>query len=122
MPVWDALPCEVRKALPPDSRDHTLTVKSLLLSVVVLVSLPCMVLADTYTGVVSGVKQFHSGGTAVDMDGAYPNQKMVLYVPADATKITKMPAVGDKVTATGEITDYKGKPEIKIHSDDQWKW
>jgi DNA/RNA endonuclease YhcR with UshA esterase domain len=33
-----------------------------------------------------------------------------------------MPAVGDKVTAMGEITQYKGKPEIKIHSDGQWKW
>jgi DNA/RNA endonuclease YhcR with UshA esterase domain len=96
--------------------------KSFLFTLLVLVSLSSLTLADTYTGVVSEVKQFHSGGTAVDMDGAYPNQKMVLYVSAADTKVTKMPAVGDKVTATGEITQYKGKPEIKIHSDDQWKW
>lgn len=96
--------------------------KSLLLSVVVLVSFSSLALADTYTGLVSEVKQFHSGGTAVDMDGTYPNQKMVLYVPAGESKVTKMPAVGDKVTATGEVTQYKGRPEIKIHSDDQWKW
>jgi DNA/RNA endonuclease YhcR with UshA esterase domain len=96
--------------------------KSLLLSVVVLVSLSSVALADTYTGVVSEVKQFHSGGTAVDLDGAYPNQKMALYVPANETRVTKMPAVGDKVTAKGKITEYKGRPEIKIHSDDQWSW
>ena len=66
--------------------------KSHLLAVVVLAFFSSTVLADTYTGVVSGVKQFHSGGTAVDMDGAYPNQKMVLYVPAGETKVTKMPA------------------------------
>jgi hypothetical protein len=101
---------------------HTLAVKTFLLTLLVLVSISSTVLADTYTGVVSEVKQFHSGGTAVDMDGAYPNQKMVLYVPAGETKVTKMPVVGDKVTATGEITQYKGRPEIKIHSDDQWKW
>jgi len=68
--------------------------KSLLLSVVVLVSFSSVALADTYTGIVSEVKQFHSGGTAVDLDGNYPNQKMVLYVPASATKVTKMPSVG----------------------------
>jgi hypothetical protein len=86
--------------------------KSFLFTLLVLVSLSSLTLADTYTGVVS----------EVNMDGAYPNQKMVLYVSAADTKVTKMPAVGDKVTATGEITQYKGKPEIKIHSDDQWKW
>ena len=51
-----------------------------------------------------------------------PNQKTILFVPAGAMKVTKMPAVGDKVTAKGEIIPYKGKPEIKILSDDQWKW
>ena len=96
--------------------------KPLFLSVVVLVSFSSVALGDTYTGVVSDVKQFHSGGTAVDLDGAYPNQKMVLYVAANQTRVTKMPAIGDKVTATGEITKYKGRPEIKIHSDDQWSW
>lgn len=95
--------------------------KSLRLSLL-LVSFASMAMADTYTGVVSQVKQFKSGGTAVDMDGAYPHQKMVLYVPAGETKVTKMPSVGDKVTATGEVTKHKGRPEIKIHSDDQWKW
>jgi DNA/RNA endonuclease YhcR with UshA esterase domain len=97
-------------------------VKSLLLSVVIMVSFSCLALADTYTGIVSEVKQFHSGGTAVDMDGTYPNQKMVLYVAAGETKVTKMPAVGDTVTSTGTVTSYKGRPEIKIHSDAQWKW
>jgi hypothetical protein len=38
-----------------------------------------------------------------------PNQKTILFVPAGAMKVTK-------------IIPYKGKPEIKILSDDQWKW
>ncbi len=37
-------------------------------------------LADTYTGVVSGVKRFASGGVSVDIDGLYPAPKMTLYV------------------------------------------
>jgi len=76
-----------------------------------------------YTGTVFGVKHFTRGGVAVDMDGAYPNQKMTLYVSAsDEARVGRLPPVGATVTATGAATEYKGRPEIKIHSKDQWKW
>jgi exonuclease VII large subunit len=79
--------------------------------------------ADTYTGIVSGVKHFARGGVAVDLDGHYPDQKMTLYVSARAeVAVGTLPAEGAKVTATGKITSYKGKSEIKITSPNQWKW
>jgi len=79
--------------------------------------------ADTYTGVVSDVKHFHTGGVAVDLDGKWPNQKMTFYVPPDdATAVGPMPSEGAKVTATGTVEAYRGKPEIKILKADQWKW
>jgi DNA/RNA endonuclease YhcR with UshA esterase domain len=80
-------------------------------------------LADTYTGTVSDTKHFHGGGIVVDLDGQYPNEKMALYVPpAEAATIGPIPTVGASVTATGTIKPYRGKPEIKIHKPDQWKW
>jgi hypothetical protein len=80
-------------------------------------------LADTYTGIVSDTKHFHNGGIAVDLGGHYPNEKMALYVPpADAASIGAIPPVGARVIATGMIKPYHGKPEIKIHKADQWKW
>ena len=83
----------------------------------------CPVLADSYTGVVSEVKHFHNGGIAVDLDGAYPREKIDLYVPpANATAIGTLPNVGAKVTATGSIASYRGRPEMKIYRADQWSW
>jgi hypothetical protein len=76
-----------------------------------------------YTGVVSGVKHFASGGVAVDLDGKYPDQKMTLYVsPKDEATVGALPPEGAKVTATGTTVQYHGKPEIKIHEAGQWKW
>jgi hypothetical protein len=90
---------------------------------VLLVGFSCSLLADTYTGVVSGGKHFHNGGVAVDLDGSYPNEKMTLYLPpgAEAT-VGKLPPIGATVTATGSVRQYHGKPEIKIESASQWKW
>jgi len=80
-------------------------------------------LADSYTGIVSGVKHFHSGGIAVDLDGKYPDQKFTFYVPPEAAaKVGALPPEGAKVTGTGTQIAYKGKPEIKIFTADQWKW
>jgi hypothetical protein len=94
-----------------------------LLFVCALLAFSLPALAGTYTGIVSGVKHFHNGGVAVDLDGAYPNQKMTFYVPPeDAAKVGPLPPEGAKVTATGTQALYKGKPEIKIFAPDQWKW
>ena len=88
-----------------------------------LVGMTASTLADTYTGVVSAVKHFHNGGVAVDLDGRYPHEKIALYVPpADASSVGALPAEGNKVTATGTVSQYHGKPEIKIHQASQWKW
>jgi len=95
----------------------------LILALIALLISITMASADTYTGVVSGVKHFASGGAAVDLDGKYPEQKMTLYVSArDEATVGKLPTDGASVTATGTITQYHGKPEIKIHNAGQWKW
>jgi len=90
---------------------------------VLLISLNLPALADTYTGMVSGVKHFHNGGIAVDLDGNWPHEKMALYIPpADVATVGALPAAGNKVTATGTIGQYRGKPELKIRQASQWKW
>jgi hypothetical protein len=92
-------------------------------AVVLWTSITIPALADSYTGVVSDVKYFHNGGVAVDLDGHWPNEKMVLYVPpADATTVGALPVEGAKVTASGTTDQYRAKPEIKIHQASQWKW
>jgi hypothetical protein len=89
----------------------------------VLFFLSVSAFADTYTGIVSGVKHFSQGGIAVNLDGKYPDQKMTLYVsPKDEAVVGALPSEGAKITATGTITQYRGKPEIKIHEPGQWKW
>lgn len=93
----------------------------LLFSIATMFCLPAA--ADTYTGVVSDVKHFHNGGIAVDLDGHWPHEKMALYLPStDAATVGALPVEGDKVTATGTVDQYHGKPEIKIHQASQWKW
>ena len=80
-------------------------------------------LADTYTGIVSGVKHFARGGVTVDLDGTYSDQKMKLYVsPRAKAAVGALPSEGAKVTATDAVTQYKGRPEIKIDSAGRWKW
>ena len=88
--------------------------KIALISALLLVT--CLsIFADTYTGVVSGGEHFHNGGVAVDLDGTYPNEKMTLYLPPEAeAKVGQLPPIGATVTATGPVTQYHGKPEIKI--------
>jgi hypothetical protein len=95
--------------------------KALLFSILILSTIPAV--ADSYTGVVSGVKHFSGGAVAVDLDGKYPHEKMALYVPAiDAAAVGALPTEGAKVTATGDVVPYKGKPEIKITTKSQWSW
>jgi DNA/RNA endonuclease YhcR with UshA esterase domain len=92
-------------------------------AIVVLIGMTIPALADTYTGVVSAVKHFHNGGVVVDLDDKYPNEKMQLYEsPSEVTTVGALPAEGAKVTATGDIIPYHGKPEIKIHQASQWHW
>ena len=76
-----------------------------------------------YTGQVSGVKYLPRGGAVIDLDGRYPNQKITLYVSvADFGSVGPIPPVGAEVTATGPVTEYRGRQEIRIHSKNQWRW
>ncbi len=91
--------------------------------VVLTVSFATAARADTYSGVFSDVKHFHDGGVAVDLDGRWPDQKMTFYVPpADVAAVGALPPEGAKVIASGTQEPYRGKPEIKIHKAEQWKW
>jgi hypothetical protein len=93
----------------------------LLLPLLLAISIPAF--ADTYTGTVSEVKRLHNGGIAVDLDGKYPREKKILYVPADdVAAVGTIPTPDTKVTATGSTFPYKGVPEIKIHKPNQRSW
>jgi hypothetical protein len=95
----------------------------LIITALAIIALGMPVMADSYSGIVSDVKHFPSGGVAIDLDGHYPHQKMALYVPpADIAAVGALPPVGAKVTANGTIKSYHGKPEIKILKADQWTW
>ena len=103
-------------------RSYNIPMRTVLCAVV-LFCITAPAFANTYTGVVSGVKHFAKGGVAVDMDGKYPEEKMTLYVcPKDEATVGALPPEGAKVRATGTTTQYHGKPEIKIHEASQWKW
>ena len=57
------------------------------------------------------------------MPQEYPHEKMQLYVaPKDFAAVGTILPEGSKVTASGTIGQYHGRPEIKIHSSRQWKW
>ena len=88
-----------------------------------LLILPASTFGDSYTGIVSEIKHFHDGGIAIDLDGKYPREKMILYVPSeDVSAIGAMPPENTNVTAHGVIVPYKGTPEIKMHQAKQWTW
>jgi hypothetical protein len=103
-------------------RDHNGSMKLAACLIVTFALTIASAAADTYTGIVSDVKHFARGGAAVDLDGHYPDQKMTLYVSARAeAAVGALPLEGARITATGTITSFKGKPEIKITSAKQWK-
>lgn len=76
-----------------------------------------------YSGNVTDEKPLRNGALVIDLDGTYPDQKMTLYLsPNDASTIGALPSIGSNIEVTGEITTYKDRPEIKIHSANQWHW
>lgn len=87
----------------------------------------CSCSRSGYSGVVSEVKETHSA-VLVDLDGNYPNQKMVLYVPLETAKRwhsihpNGWPKRGTQVSATGAVTQYKDHPEIVINDPAQVSW
>lgn len=63
--------------------------------------------------------------TLVDMGGSHPNELLTLVIKGDDRKKFKNPPEeffrGKKVCVTGQIIDYKGKPEIVITDPGQIK-
>jgi DNA/RNA endonuclease YhcR with UshA esterase domain len=63
--------------------------------------------------------------TLVDVGGNHPNEFLTLVIKGDDRKKFKNPPEealkGKKVCITGQIVDYKGRPEIIITDPDQIK-
>jgi len=76
-----------------------------------------------YTGTVDEIHPTRSS-VLIDMDGRYPYQKMTLYLPREAVSRIqgRWPAIGATVTAKGEVTNYRGRPEIIIRDPSQLSW
>jgi DNA/RNA endonuclease YhcR with UshA esterase domain len=71
--------------------------------------------------------KFLSGSdiTLIDVGGSHPNEVLTLVIKGDDRKKFKTPPEeafkGKKVCITGQVIDYKGKPEIMITEADQIK-
>ena len=67
----------------------------------------------------------NSGITLIDVGGAHPNELLTLLIKGDDRKKFKdapeESLKGKKVCITGQIVDYKGKPEIIITDPAQIK-
>lgn len=66
-----------------------------------------------------------AGLTLIDVGGSHPNELLTLVIKADDRKKFSSPPEdtfkGKKVCITGQIIDYKGKPEIMITDPEQIK-
>ena len=70
----------------------------------------------TYEGTISEMKRF-SSGIVIDLDGEYPNQKMMVFIPKDAeSNFTQdnFPSLGEKISVHGDKTTYRGQPEVIV--------
>ncbi|MDB5030453.1 hypothetical protein [Mucilaginibacter sp.] len=71
--------------------------------------------------------KFLSGSniTLIDVGGSHPNEVLTLIIKGDDRKKFKIAPEedlkGKKVCVTGQVIDYKGKPEIVIIDPDQIK-
>src|ERR1700712_2766513 len=61
--------------------------------------------------------------TLIDVGGSHPNELLTLVIKGEDRKKFKTPPEeafkGKKVCITGQVVDYKGKPEIMITEADQ---
>lgn len=60
-----------------------------------------------------------NGNTYINFDEKSPNQTFTVVLFKDSKADISLLAEGDTVTISGEIKDYKGKPEIVLASTDQ---
>jgi DNA/RNA endonuclease YhcR with UshA esterase domain len=76
----------------------------------------------TVEGVVTGVTISGKGNTFINFGGKYPHQTFTGWIPKDSELADGSTLAGleeKKVKISGTIELYKGKPEIKIMSNDQ---
>ena len=63
--------------------------------------------------------------TLLNVDGLYPNSALTLMIKdADRLKFTYLPEtalIGKKILITGQVIEYKGKPEVIITDTSQIK-
>jgi len=72
-----------------------------------------------YSGHASEIRQT-KGGLVIDLDGTYPNQAMVVYIPRYAEyKFPTFPNVGEPLRVKGSVMQYRGNPEIIVTSPTQ---
>ena len=72
-----------------------------------------------YNGQVSQIRQTR-GGLVIDLDGTYPNQAMVVYIPRSAEyKFSTLPNIGDTLAVKGQVSQYRGMREIVVTVPDQ---
>jgi DNA/RNA endonuclease YhcR with UshA esterase domain len=77
-------------------------------------------------GMVYGGKYLSSADiTLLDVGGTHPNELLTLVIKGDDRKKFKAPPEdvlkGKNVCITGQVIDYKGKPEIMITDPEQIK-
>jgi len=94
--------------------------------ITVLVALGIAFSLRGYSGVVSEVKGVRAG-VLIDLDGRYPNQRMTVYVPGAVVPHWRdvhpgWPSVGTRITVTGPVTQYRGRPEIVVNDPAQVNW
>ena len=67
----------------------------------------------------------HANLTLIDVGGSHPNELLTVVIKGDdRKKFTSAPEElfkGKKVCITGQLIDYKGKPEIIVSGPDELK-
>ena len=78
---------------------------------------------SAYTGRVDGIHPTRSS-VLIDLAGHYPDQKMALYVPKETCLLIHghWPTIGTTVRVKGDVTTYRGRPEIIINDPSQLTW
>lgn len=73
----------------------------------------------TVEGIVVNVFTSKNGNTFVNFGAAYPNQTFTAWIPSSSAAANVSNLDGEKIRVTGKIDLYKGKPEIRVMSQDQ---
>ena len=86
--------------------------------------------AGSYTGqtvrvcaMVYGTKELKSGMTFINLGAAYPSSPLTLVIYGDDSgNFKEKPSTyydGKRICVTGKVSDYKGKPQIVVHREDE---